>query len=411
MKYKLFKSKIDILRNSGSASWNKRLLATLIDFLIMVLVTLSLFNLTYLIIDKNNNYNAYKNTVTNEITYYNKLINETHLVEFTDDSLTNRKDTDTMALETISKQINFAYKLDLNSGGKNFSSEPISTLKFGESSLTNDNLTYFYGTYLIKHNENNDLLNLDNMNPYIYLNNLIKKNSNTNYDRYFAFIDDPNDANYGLTYIKPYVANEIYKYLFSDYENGKSYFNDINNIYCYLFEISEKLVLDSASYKVHYANYNKALISQGDIINLGMISTILVSYLLVIVTPKLLFKDDATIGRKVLGLGLIDSKNLDNVKWYILLTRSVFGFLAYLVTAFAIPILPMFNFSYTTFSFPFIYNGPTYFNLGVILLVIIVINLISSVFSLFTKKKVTLLDIITRTKLVDEQEEFDENND
>lgn len=389
----IFKNKIVDYTSHLACSPSKRFIALFIDFILMCVVTLLLYLGSYEILINNSSYINKDNTINEEVEHYNNLINETHLVEFEDDTLKERKSIDETVLTLVLKQINLSYTLD-DSGNFN-NHEPVQIEKYGIANKETDNIAYFYLNYLPSHNENNDIVDINNLTYEEFYKVHFEELAGSLYSELFTTKDDE------IIYITPYVASRIYRYIYEDYSGGEDYYYNVINIYRYIFEESEKLVINSKNYySNHYVIYEDAIIKQANMVNLSFVLTILVSFTLIIAIPQIFLKDGKTIGKSWQGIALISKKG-KALPIGLLILRNVFSFLGYLLVSIMIPMLPMFNFSYNSFQVPLFYLGSLNISYGFILILIGIIAIISSIPSLFTKNKNSLIDYISMTNVIE----------
>ncbi len=205
----IFKNKIVDYTSHLACSPSKRFIALFIDFILMCVVTLLLYLGSYEILINNSSYINKDNTINEEVEHYNNLINETHLVEFEDDTLKERKSIDETVLTLVLKQINLSYTLD-DSGNFN-NHEPVQIEKYGIANKETDNIAYFYLNYLPSHNENNDIVDINNLTYEEFYKVHFEELAGSLYSELFTTKDDE------IIYITPYVASRIYRYIYEDY--------------------------------------------------------------------------------------------------------------------------------------------------------------------------------------------------
>ncbi len=387
---KLFKSRIDLYKDKGDASLSKRLIALIIDFFLLLMTTLLLYLGTNQIVINNQMYQRYEKQVKDEIAYYNHLLNETHIIDFNDDDLMVRYDVDSMALKLLSLHISLSYQKDANN---DFTVVPKECLDVGIASINEDFLSYFYTVYVPKHNTNNAFIDFGGVDPLIYYKNLMKGYAGNQFDNYFIFGEEDE-----LFYLRPYVANRIYHYYFLEEDKGESEYQYISQLFYYAIEEAELTLINSSPYyEEHYLPYREAYANQGNIINLAFLLTSYVAYLIIIVLPQLVFNDAVTLGKLAMGIAII-SKRRQKLKWYFKLIRMIGGLLISPLSSLLIPVLPMFNFNFTTFNLPLLGSGFTY---GWFLVILASLLLINGLVALFNHRHFSLMDYLTSSIVID----------
>lgn len=386
----LLKSRIDLYKDKGDASLTKRLISLIIDFFLLLATTLLLYLGTHQIVINNSTYQSSEAKVKDEIAYYNQLLSETHLIDFSDEELTIRYDLDSMALKLLSLHISLSYQEDAN---HDFTVEPKECLEVGTASTSDDFLSYFYTIYIPEHNTNNAFVDFGSLTPLNYYKNLMKGYAGSQFDNYFISGDEDE-----LFYLRPYVANRIYHYYFLEEDIGEAEYQYISQLFYYAIEEAELTLINSSPYyEEHYLPYREAYALQGNIINLAFLLTSYVAYLIIIALPQLFLNDSVTLGKLLMGLAVI-SRRRQSLKWYFKLIRLLAGLIIAPLATILIPVLPMFNFNFTTFNLPILGSSFTYAWFLVILAGLLIIN---GLVAFFNHRHFTLLDYLTRSMIID----------
>ena len=394
------------LRNAYPVKSGKRFISFFIDFLILSLVAY-LLSLGFLPLLKNSStYQAAENKVQEEIRYYNNYISDTHLVSFIDDEKKTRKDKDIMVFENLSKAIYLSYKtFDEGKETPQFSDYVIkndsSLAKYGVASFENDDLSYFYTIYVPSVQKNGTtLVNFQGDSPALYVYYLYK---NSSMSSLFTFGETTS-----LPVFPSHIAYSLFVYLTQEkndvnqnvYNAGESYYSTFYNGYSSLLSSAESLCIKAEPYySSHYLVYREAISSEGRIMNLALLISIVISYLLSLVLPKLIFRHDQTFGRKILSLYVTDKEGESPV-WYYTLLSSFLGIFGYLPVMFLFYMLPPFNGVFDSMFTPFIGNIALIW----ILAIPIFIAMVNYIPSLFFADRETLLEMVFKTRLKDKKD-------
>ena len=397
----IFKSNIDTYHRASPCRPTRRLITAIVDFFILVAVSLVLYVATFNIVTNIDGYKEAEAKVAQEVEYYKDYISETHLVEYgsSEGGDIYRIDTEETALKILLRNLKFSYE----KGPKNEFFEEYDVeekLKdYPATTLQNDNILYFLGVYLPEHNVDNSILDMQGMSPTEYYTWALGKSAGDTFFKAHYNVDEVT----GIPYIKPYIANKIIGYVFYDTEvtDAQTYYSDLWNVYIYVLNDLESVMLNNNDYKVnHYAVYEESKREQALYITVSFVINLFVSYFIAIVLPQILFKDGRTFARKIFNVGVI-SRNLGEVKRYQILGRCVFGFFGSFPSLYLIPLLPFFNFQFYTFNIPFFVSGDFYINLGHFILAFGILAAINALIIPILKKRTSLIDLATQCYVVD----------
>ncbi len=390
------------LRNAYPVKSGKRFVCFFVDFVILSLVAY-LLSLGFLPLFRNSSsYKASENTVQEEIKYYNQYISETHIVSFLDEEKTTRKDQDVLVLENISKAIYLSYKtFDETLETPQFSDyvikEDSKLAKYGVASLTNDDISYFYTVYVPK--QEYKIVTYQGDSAALYVYNLYK---NSTISSYFTYSDYNS-----LPILQSHIAYSLFVYLTEEkndvnqsvYNDGESYYSSFHSTYSSFLTSAESLCIKAEPYySTHYLVYRNALSNEGRLLNYALILSIVLSYLISIVLPKLIFRHGQTFSRKIFSLYLADSEGEDS-KWYYTLLTSILGVFGYLPIIALFYMLPPFNGVFDSMFTPFIGN----MSLVWIVVLPLFVLLINYVPSLFYPERETLLEMLFKIRLKDKK--------
>ena len=390
---RLFESKFIDLRRSAPAKPSKRFVSCFIDMMICCVIALLLFSGASAIAFNTNTYIEAGEIVDKEIDYYINWTEESHIVEYFDKENGVRKDTETMVCQNLLKAIYHSYKVLGNEHQPEFEIDE-KVMKFGEASLENDTVAYFYTNYGV---ETNLIKFKEGQTKQEFLAELYKD----------AFLENSSMLVFNLErsdmpILSTQVAYSILYYIENGAEDktgevGLDYYNAFYDAYAYMLSSAEDIMIRSEPYySTHYMDYYNALSVQARITNIALIISIFVAYVIGVFVPKLLFKDERTIGRVLMKLGAINDER-QPVSMVSIIIRSILEVIGFMFIAFIIYMFPPFNGSYDAMMTPFIGEA----NLTIILLVIALISLIINVFMLFTHYSQNLINMIFRDRVVD----------
>lgn len=388
------------LRNAYPVKSGKRFVCFFVDFVILSLVAY-LLSLGFLPLFRNSSsYKASENTIQEEIKYYNQYISETHIVSFLDEKKTTRKDQDVLVLENISKAIYLSYKtFDETLETPQFSDyvikEDSKLAKYGVASLTNDDISYFYTVYVPK--QEYKIVTYQGDSAALYVYNLYK---NSTISSYFTYADYNS-----LPILQSHIAYSLFVYLTEEkndvnqsvYNDGETYYSSFHSTYSSFLTSAESLCIKAEPYySTHYLVYRNALSNEGRLLNYALIVSIVLSYLISIVLPKLIFRHGQTFSRKIFSLYLADSEG-ENPKWHYTLLTSILGVFGYLPIIALFYMLPPFNGVFDSMFTPFIGN----MSLVWIVVLPLFVILVNYVPSLFYPERETLLEMLFKVRLKD----------
>lgn len=389
---------LDILKRSSPARPSRRFLSFVIDSFIVIIISMLVFSGIFKITENTNLYKNQETIVNNEISYYEEFAKSTHLVEFIDGQ---RADEDVVAFKNLNRAICLSYEIFGNSQQPNFKFDMSHEVtKCGVASLENDNISYFYTMYLPENDPNGQIINMYEINPVDYLFEVYKNAFDT--DASFMFTFNKEISN--VPVLNTQVAYYLFHYLYinqSDVigETGETYYNAYINAYSYMLKEAEnKLLVSEPYYSTHYVLYVDAYCKQAKYTNISLVFSILIAYFLGVLLPKYLFKNEKTLGYKILGLGVISLDNEEN-KWYVSLIKSLFDAIGFITCALILYLFPPFNGVFDAMFLPITSSYKISF--GLIILVIGIISTLINVVMLFTHYNQNLLNILFKDKVVD----------
>ncbi len=394
------------LRNAYPVKTGKRFISFFIDFVLFTVVAY-LLSLGFLPLMKSTS--AYQNAETSvqeEIRYYNRYIEDTHLVSFVDEEKTERKDSDVLVFENMAKAIYLSYKtFEENSEKPQYSDyvikEDSKLAQYGTSSLTNDDVSYFYTVYVpsVQNTEKHPgtIIAFQGNNTTLFVNNLYKNSAMGEFFSYGEMNAMPvmySNISYSLFVYLTEKKSDVNE---SVYNAGESYYSTFYSAYHSMLQSAETLCIkDEPYYSTHYVNYRNQIALQGKMLNIGLLISLILSYLVSILLPKLIFRRGQTVGRKCLGLYLTDPDG-ENAKWYVQAVHSVLGIFGYLPVTFLLYLFPPFKGVYDPLFTPFLGNVALLWFIAVPAFLVMA-NYIPS---LFFAERETLLEMVFKVRLKD----------
>ena len=274
---------------------------------------------------------------------------------------------------------------------------------YGEASVLTDNIFYFYSQYIPLNNEGNMFINFEGINPVVFANNVYANAFGDEYSSFFVCEILKDD----IPTLTTAAAYYLYYYIYGDpnnsaiYDIAQEYMISFNAAYSVMLEAAELVMLMSEPYySTHYMVYfdNNAVMAR--IVNFALILSIVISYIIGVILPKILLKHGRTLGRLVFMIGEIGYEN-EAISWKQVLVKSLLGVWGFIVASWILYLFKPFGASYAAMKYPFIEFGEVGIPLIVILLIISLIGIINGCVSLFTSNKTTLIDLIAKTEVVD----------
>jgi len=400
----MFESNIEILKKSSPARPSKRFVCWVTDMVLVALLAELLFMVFFPIMQNTQIYKDAQKTVAEEIAYYEQLTEKTHIVEYVD---RRRVTTDVVVLKNLYRAICLSYEVLGNEQQPDFAFDSDHDVTInGTHSPENDNIAYFYTRYL----KEDSSLNIQASDDVFEI-----------YKKAFG-----NDAAFMFTFNKDLcqmpvlntqVAYYLFHYLFinesdSIGQTGATYYDAYYKAYANMLEEAELLILQSEPYySTHYADYKEAFCAQARYTNITLILSLFISALIVLLIPKYLFKDGKTVGYKIFGLGVIGADG-QAIGWYVPLVKTVLACFGAIPVAFILYLFPPFNGGFEAMFVPV--NTQSSISLALVILAVMAIGGIVNVFSLFTYKRQSLLNLFFRDVVVDvhhvDEGERDETN-
>ncbi len=370
---------------------SRRFVAGVIDMILVALLAGLIFSVAFGFTARSGGYKNAEATVQDEIAYYERFTEDTHVVEYVDGS---RATSDVLVLKNVYRAICLSYEVFGNEQQKDFVIDPSHPVRVnGVHSAENDNVAYFYTRYL---RDNSDLgIRADKDIFEIY-------RAAFGEDASFMFSFDKEISE--IPVLNTQVAYYIFHYLFIDEgdsigQTGATYYRSYYNAYSYMLEDAEQLIISSEPYNsTHYMSYKSALTAQARYTNITLLLSLFAACFAVLLIPRYAFGDGRTVGYKLLGLGVIRVGG-ERVEWYNPLIKTAVCSVGAIPLTFILYMFPPFNGSYEAMFMPVTVDGG--FSLGLLVLIMTLLWGIVNAFGLFTQKRQNLLNLIFDDTVVD----------
>ncbi len=301
----------------GYLKSSKRIYASLLDSLILVVVTFLLLFVTNQIVKNTSSYKEKISGLRSYQTEIYRLIDETNLYVFNEDDNGNKDYENRLSQVDIYKRyalsnVLHSYNTFKEDWDKTYPNEEEILLnlkdkyKITEASYETDYLAYFFVTYAKSHNENNELFILKNAETYeSHYVSLIKNNADKVEWEYFE-----NDA---LPALKITFAHNLYKYIENSdtSTDAKNAYDYLMNSYVSIFKNASSCLTNSKAYQDLYVEYSKCYKDLSMIIDGFCIIDYVIGYLLAFVLPVIVLKKGRTIGLLAFGGALINKERLE----------------------------------------------------------------------------------------------------
>ena len=408
---------IEELQHASPAKPGKHFQSFLIDCILLILVSYIIFLGANVIAMNSNTYKKADAIVKEEINFYNDYVEKSRAVEFEIiDGQKVRKDLikeektgiSKIILENANRAIYYSlqhYGDSSDQFGIKISDEDLKIIEMSVSDkghAYDDNISYFYTNFLLNSDAEYSVEFTSLKEAQEYVHTIYKEAFGENATNFFVFDFEQSP----VPILKSRIAHYLYYFIYVDLDsNEQSEFLETSQDCFYLFDTAYSSMLSRAErimiqsepyYSTNYMNYfnNNAIIAR--CVNIALVLSIVLGYCLVIVLPKLIFKHGRTYGRLLFKLGEISIHN-EPITWRVVLVKGIFESIGYLSIIFFIYMLNPFGGSYNAMMTPFIGN----LSLLVILVIIFIGVLINGIFILFTRDKVGIGGLLTKSVLVD----------
>ncbi len=394
-------------RNEGYLSFTRRIYSSLLDALLMVVVSFCLLLASNAIVGNTPAYSSQIDAISSLRVDMYKIQEETKLFEF------KTKDNGETDYENLVSQndifkkyvlSNVLYSYDLNKD--NWDAKYVKendnpyTVKdeYGveSASYSNDYLAYFFVNYAKDNNENDNLFALTSNETYMaHYKTLLKNYSMGAEWNYFEGED-------ALPSLKMDYAYTLYRYVAFE-EGGQAGLNTYNYLisqYQGVFEYAEKVLFNSSRYQNVYQQYKEHYASCSKIISLFSFISYIVTFALCYLLPTFLFKEGQSIGLFVFKAGIINKDGLEVSKGEVLLRDLISFFTFFSCMLFSCFFAGGLN---SGWMYPLISIngiGISFFNITAVLFIICIIN---SIIMLVRKDKRSLAELVSSTIVIDKR--------
>ena len=382
---------------SAPAKMSKRFVCCVIDMVLVALVAEIIFMGLLQITRSTPAYNNATAAINEEIEYYERLTEQTHIVEYVEGE---RVATDVTVLKNLCRAICLSYQVFGNNQQPDFSFDAShDVMKGGVHSPENDNVAYFYTHYL----KNNPSVSVQTEDD---LFGIYKRAFGDDAQFMFTFNKEVSE----LPVLNTQVAYYLFHYLFIDSsdsigQTGATYYQSYYNAYSNMLEEAEMLVLNSEPYySTRYLRYRQAYCAEARYVNITLVISIILACLIVLLVPKYLFGDGRTVGYRLLGLGVLRTDG-SRIKWYVPLVKTLAAAVGFIPIAFILYLFPPFSGGYEAMFVPVTVESRI--SLALTVLVISVIGGIVNAFGLFTNKRQNLINLIFDDLVLDSSRPYE----
>lgn len=400
------KSFISKYRNQGLLFTSKRIFASLIDGLILVLISICLLFASNAIIQNIPSYQKKIHDIDQYRINMYEICEEAKLYEYKVDNNgiknyeTPIEQEDLFIRYAIS---NIMYTCDLNKTewDNKFIAKEDNPYEYKDkynvtsASFSNDYLATFYTTYAKKYNENNNILTLASGDSYVSNYKKVLKNHSLGAEWNYYEGDDSLLPSLKLDY-----AHTLLMYIINNDggDEGLKSYNYLASQYKEVFNEAATLLFKSDRYQTSYKPYMKLYRECAIAIDVSSIFIYIITFILGIVLPIIFIKNGRTVGLKLFKGYVINQEGLDVSKKEIII-RSILLFISYF------PIMVISNFFASGVNsgwlFPIFSIGNfnlSLFNISTLFLIIPIINLFLLISN---KNKQTLTELSSKTKIID----------
>lgn len=376
---------------------SKRFVCCVIDMVLVALVAELIFMGLLQITRSTPAYTNATAAINEEIEYYERLTEQTHIVEYVEGE---RVATDVIVLKNLCRAICLSYQVFGNNQQPDFSFDAShDVMKGGVHSLENDNVAYFYTRYL----KNNPSVSVQTDDD---LFGIYKRAFGDDAQFMFTFNKEVSE----LPVLNTQVAYYLFHYLFTDSsdsigQTGATYYQSYYNAYSNMLEEAELLILNSEPYySTRYLRYRQAYCAEARYVNITLVISIILACLIVLLVPKYLFGDGRTVGYRLLGLGVLRTDG-SRIKWYVPLVKTLAAAVGFVPIAFILYLFPPFSGGYEAMFVPVTVESRI--SLAITVLVISVIGGIVNAFGLFTNKRQNLINLIFDDLVLDSNRPYE----
>lgn len=414
MKFKISEENlIEELQHASPVKTGKHFQSFFIDCLVVVLLSYLLFLFTNSIVINSDSYKAHSEFSAKEVEYYKDYISESRAMEYEiidgervrKDRITDKETgSSKYLLENLNRALyysiqyfgDFTKEYDLKISEENMELIKLSVTENGYA--YDDSVSYFYTNYIFNSDDefSVDFSSLEEAQEYVH--DVYKEAFGSDATTMFMFDIEESV----MPIMKTRSAYYLYYFLYVAEDSkitqtSEQYYLTFSESYYLMQEKMEKIMIQSEPYYTdHYSKYYDSNTKMANSVNIALIISIILGYIIGVVVPKIIFKHGRSIGHLVFKLGEIDIYN-EPVGPLSLIVKSITGCIGYLSVALIIYLFRPFSAKFSVMMYPFIGN----MNLMTIILIITVLCLVNGCVMLFTSNHVGIGGLLSKTILVD----------
>ena len=336
-----------------------------------------------------------KNLISNNLSIRNNLYKEalsSSLLEYEEKS--NNKvllDVD----EVIYKEIRRELKTYIVNNNIDVRGELVSTYQEFNNLSKEENINYYLFTYRTNYLKINDIQNKEFINSLF--NNYLSKYYKNNYldKSYFEYQDD--------------VALSLIKYVFEEDYSSKYkeiYDEYLRNYTLFYNDLIEDFESNNNIYKDNLIKLDENTNKYSLLLLVGIFISYFISFLLLEILPRLIFKSDTNFMYKLFKvIGINKKTNKSKLKLYQYLISLVLSFIFNIYILFFV-----YLFFYSSFNL----LNASFFNISFLVIIIftLLLSILNAIYSYFNKNKQTMINYLSKIIIKDKEEyNISANND
>ena len=391
-----------IFKNAIPASFNRQMVAHLIDGLAMMIV------LTFALIGANSFVASTQAYITSESALNQERIavyqieEEAKVYQFLNNQngqYETLRPLEDIFADYVLKHVLLSYSID---------PAPFSTYSVVIDNPTNlqpasyeqDQLAYFYVSYATQYNQfeqqTHDVVNFESDTPEVFYYRTLKRLSP---DVDYWVLDE---VNYTFPHLKSAFAVDLYIYLFEDenHQAGLTNYNKLAVAYQAIWQEQVAALVSSQRFSNHFNQYLYYYEICSRIIQLSSIITYGATFLLVYLLPQFWMKNMQTFGKKIMKIKVIDVEGYSLLPRQFIL-RNVISFFLY-GGALLLPMILTGGFQ-SGMMYPVITISGIGISLFHISIFAIFLAVIFSGAALFSNLRSSLNDILNHTVMMDDR--------
>lgn len=402
---KLGNQYVSSYRNEGYLPVSKRLTAGFVDAMLLIILSFGLMIASSEIAMAVPSYSEKIETINASRVALYELQEETLLYEYPVDQDGNKDYSTPISQNKVFEKycyenILYTYSLCKDEWDLAYTlgnDDPTAEAKLASYSPTSydtDRLAYFYVTYASAHNANGNLFVLQQGETYISHFKTILRNASAGAEWDYFEGDDR------LPALSMAFAHRLYRYLvFSEGgQDGLNAYNFLITQYQTLFDDAGQILYQSDAYQALYQTYFSAYGECSRVVSLFSFLSYVVSFLLLILLPSLLFKNGETLGLFLRKGTLLHQDRLEVSKGQVLLRDLASFFTLFPTLLVSCYFAGGFNSGWMYPLFSIGGAGVSLFNLTLISLVFPIVNL---AMALIRKDKRGFTELLSNTILID----------